>query len=134
MRAILLTLFSFLILVPFSNSQAQDNITPNLYGVLFYADWCSSCAILEPSVEEAKENGNFDPQNIQFVRFDLSNPETQKEAVQIASMYGFQELLVLNSGRTGYLAIVSAEDGQILARMNKNYSSSEIINMINAEL
>ena len=134
MRSIVLTFFSLLILVPFSATQAEETVTPKLYGVLFYADWCSSCAILEPSVEEAKTIGNFSPEDIQFIKFDLSNAETNKEAISVADTYGLSNLLGSNLGRTGYMAIVSSDEVDVLSRITKKYGAEEIVEMINAEL
>ncbi len=94
--------------------------------VLIYADWCSSCKVLDPKVKAAKSA--FDGKGLNFVTLDYTKKDkadfmAQAEAagveIAIAKAMG-------DSVKTGQLIVVSADGERVLSKVNMNHTKAEI--------
>lgn len=102
--------------------------TPKVLAVLMYADWCGSCKVLDPKLKAVQPE--FEPGNILFVRFDLTNERTAHQAGMLARTLGLAGLYEQNAGKTGYVAIVDRATGQTIEKITKDHSEQDIRKML----
>ncbi len=100
--------------------------TPKLYGILFYADWCGSCKILDPQIEKARGKADLDNEDVLFVRLDLTDAATRHQASLLASALGIGEFYDANAGKTGFMLLADPATGAELGRLNKDMDSGQI--------
>jgi len=122
---------SFIVLVSIlpTFSHASDP-QPEVLGVLFYADWCNSCKVLDPELAKAREESNLDTESVLFVRLDLTDETTSLQSHFLASQLGIGEFYAENAGSTGFLLLVDAETKEVLTRITKTSDADEITNVI----
>lgn len=116
MKKLLLT--AGLILSVVLPASAQNWVKPELQVVVFRADWCSPCRILEPSLDRAMRSLN-DP-SIQLVTidttqgatFDVANTAFDANVVDQYNMW---------AGLTGFAAIVDPDTKRTLGCLNITY-------------
>jgi len=101
-------MFSIAMLVSPTASRA-DSSTPEPMAVLFYADWCTNCKLLEPKYEPAHA-GLED--KIQFVKLDVTSKATQQQARATAQALGIGPLYTSNHA-TGWVALVDVNHVQV---------------------
>lgn len=99
---------------------------PKLYSILFYADWCPSCKILDPKLEQARVKAELDQKPVLFVRFDLTNADTTAQSELLAERLGLSRILAQNAGRTGYAMLVDAETGAPVSTFTRRMSDDAI--------
>ncbi|MBI1194845.1 MAG: hypothetical protein GC138_03230 [Gammaproteobacteria bacterium] len=101
-----------------STAQAQESaIKPQAYGVLFYADWCGSCKILEPKIQEARQSLKDSP--ILFLTLDMTDEVTKYQAAMLAGTVGLDSLYAENAGKTGYMLIIDANTRKVIGKLTK---------------
>ena len=105
-----------------SAAQAQSN--SELYVVMFRADWCAPCKIVEPSIAQALTILN-DP-SIESLTIDITTPAHS----EISAHKAFDRNIVsqYNSwlGVTGFGAIIDATNKQTLGCVNLKYSPQDM--------
>lgn len=121
--SVCLLLLSTLAAAQATKSTAKD-ATLKVIGMLMYADWCESCKVLEPKINEVKKE--FDGQGILFTRFDMTDEFTKNQSSLYASWVGLEEILKQNEGRTGYMLLVEATSHKILEKLVKTQTPDEI--------
>lgn len=126
MKTLILALFA--LAVPFSAlTPAQaDSHSPAAYAVLFYADWCGACKVLDPKVEEAKAKYDFEGKDVKFVKMDLTSRETIQESLAMADDLGIGEDIRPYGSKTGYMVVLSGDERKELARIGSTMSVDEI--------
>jgi len=96
----------------------------DLYVVMFKADWCGPCKIVEPKLDTALRTLN-DPA-IEYVAIDITDP-TRSE---ISAHKAFDRNIVpqYNSwmGVTGFAAIIDADTKQTLGCVNMVYDEASM--------
>lgn len=102
-------------------SHAKDDIV----SVLFYADWCGSCKILDPKVEEARESDAA--KDIKFVVFDMTDRNSIKNSQQIAEDQNLKPLLQKYGAATGFMVIYNRDKDEIIDVLGSGASPEEII-------
>lgn len=100
--------------------------------VLFYADWCSACKVLDPKIEAVKRD--YVREDILFTRLDMTDDFTQRQSMLLAEQLGLGSLARRHGGRTGFMLLVSSQDGRVLGRLLKSHSEAEIRQAISAAL
>lgn len=88
------------------NAQGQSPATvsqPTL--VVFYADWCGSCKILEPKLTEAF-NATQGHDKIARVTFDLTDETTSQKTESMADDKGLGDLYRAHQPKTGMAFLV----------------------------
>ena len=105
-----------------ANSAQHSN--PDIYVVMFKADWCAPCKIVEPNVHQAL-NTLRDPK-IELINIDISNPGLS----EIGAHAAFDRNIVhqYNSwlGVTGFAAIIDADTKTTLGCVNMLYDAQSI--------
>ena len=120
-----------MLMAPFSMADAQN---PKVLGVLFYADWCGSCRILDPKIEKARGKADLDNQDILFVRLDLTDATSRHQAELLASKLGLGEVYSENAGKTGFMVLFDGSSGKPIARLTKDMDADQIITAIDSAL
>jgi len=104
-----------------ATAQAYVPSTTDLYVVMFRADWCGPCKIVEPSLNQALTQLN-DPA-IEYVTVDITTPSLSEMSAHRA----FDRNIVpqYNSwmGVTGFAAIIDANTKQTLGCVNLVYDA-----------
>jgi thiol-disulfide isomerase/thioredoxin len=98
--------------------------TPELYVVMFRADWCPPCKIVEPAIATAL-NDLRDP-SIEYVEIDISDPGLS----EIGAHRAFDREIVSQYnkwlGVTGFAAIVDATNKRTLGCVNRLYDAGSM--------
>lgn len=103
---------------------------PKVLAVLMYADWCSSCKVLDPKLQAVRPE--FDQSEILFLRFDFTDEGTAFQSHMLAQTLGLSELYKRNGGRTGYMVLVDRTTGEIISIIQAGDSEAEIQQMLHA--
>lgn len=101
---------------------------PRLLAVLFYADWCKSCKVLEPKLDEVKRG--FQNDSVLFTRFDLTDEFTKDQSEHYAALVGLENFYRENDGKTGFLLLIDAKSKQLLGKITKEKTPEEIKSML----
>ncbi len=105
---------------------AAESDKPEVYGILFYADWCGSCKILDPAIQKARGQSDLDNEPVLFLRLDLTDATRRYQAGLMANALGLGEFFDRNAGATGFLLLVDAESGEIIKRLTKTMDAKSI--------
>ncbi|WP_371397881.1 thioredoxin family protein [Fretibacter rubidus] len=103
-------------------AHAQMQRAPDIYVVMFKADWCAPCKVVEPNLAKAL-NQLRDP-GIEYLEIDISNPGLS----EIGAHKAFDRNIVpqYNSwlGVTGFAAIIDGDTKQTLGCVNMLYDAN----------
>lgn len=103
---------------------AHANSSPDMYVVMFRADWCGPCKVVEPKLDKALRTLG-DP-SIEYVTIDITNPDRSEMSAHRA----FDRNIVpqYNSwmGVTGFAAIIDADTKQTLGCINMVYDAGSM--------
>lgn len=106
-----------------SAAQASTQ-NPDLYVVMFRADWCGPCKIVEPNINNAMKILK-DP-SIEVVNIDITNPSLS----EIGAHRAFDREIVpqYNNwlGITGFAAIIDADTKNTLGCVNMMYDAQSM--------
>lgn len=117
----LLLLGAFFTIALPASSYAKDDIV----SVLFYADWCGSCKILDPKVEKARENKAAE--GIEFIVLDMTDKNSIANSRQVAEEQDLSPLLQKYGAATGFMVIYDRTNDDILSVVGSGSSPEEII-------
>ncbi len=104
----------------------------NLAAVLVYADWCSSCKILDPKLTAARENEEFP--GVSFVTIDYTDRDVaglfeQADAKGIGPAI---RAYLADEVFTGWLLLVDLDDNRVVGQVVKSMEPEEIAGAIKA--
>ena len=102
-------------------AEAQDT---KVIGLLFYADWCGSCKVLDPKLDAVKPD--FAHQPVLFTRVDMTDDAAKAYAARYANYLGLGEIYAENQGRTGFMLLVDARGKKVLGSLTRNESEGDI--------
>ena len=94
--------------------------------VLIYADWCSSCKVLDPKVQAAKPM--FDGKGLNFITLDFTDKNRSGFMAQ-AEEAGVGPAISKAIGeqvKTGQLILVSADGKRVISKVGMNHTPAEI--------
>jgi len=97
-----------------------------LAAVLVYADWCGSCKILDPKLQQAKAEGPID--GVQHIVLNYTD-RNDDAFFASADELGLGVPIRANLGEginTGVLLLVDIDDGKVVADLRKGLSAAEI--------
>ncbi len=127
----LMAIFFWLTLSPLAQANPQEaNPQENVDATIveFYADWCTSCKILDPQLELAL--ATFTEAKIELVRLDFTKRDWDSVVAQaaIAKKYGIEEEVSLDHIKTGFALIVVDKEvrGRISAGMDAQMIQSSL--------
>ena len=131
MKTMLIRFLSVLSLVlvfsPFANA-ADDQ--PEVMGVLFYADWCSSCKVLEPQLDQARTESDLDNDSILFVTLDLTDETTIHQTKLLVQSLGLSDVYAAHEGTTGFMLLVDVDSKEVMTRLTKELEAKEISDLV----
>jgi len=103
-----------------ANAQLYQAVTPDIYVVMFRADWCAPCKIVEPRLESVLQNFN-DPR-IEYVNIDIGNGNGDSNAHKVFDR-GLVQQYNTWLGVTGFAAIVDGDTKQTMGCVNLTYDT-----------
>lgn len=97
-----------------------------LAAVLIYADWCSSCKVLDPKIQEAKAQGHID--GVQFVQLDYTRRDAEAMFAQADALGVGDAVRAQLSAevKTGILLLVDIDDKTVVDDLRKELSADDI--------
>lgn len=129
MDRLAITVLTF-VLVVFSQTGLASDRKTEVLGVLFYADWCGSCKVLDPVIQKARGKSNLDAEPILFVKLDLTDETRRNQSELMAEVLGIQDFYKENGGATGFMLLVDAETKKVITRLTKNMDAKKITKQI----
>lgn len=100
---------------------------PDVYVVMFRADWCAPCKIVEPRLSEALRTLQ-DPR-IEYVNIDISGGQGSWNANAVFDR-GIVDQYNRWMGVTGFAAIIDGDTKQTLGCVNMNYDAAAMTHHI----
>ncbi|MEM6327129.1 MAG: thioredoxin domain-containing protein [Bacteroidota bacterium] len=97
---------------------------PKVLALLFAADWCGSCKILDPKLTAARAGLADEP--VQFVTLDHTDADARAAAAATAREGGYADLYAEYAGKTGFVLLVDAESFEVIDRITKDDSEVHI--------
>lgn len=107
-------------------------IQPKLIGLLFYADWCGSCKVLEPKLNAIKPA--FAGQPVLFTRVDFTDDFTKEQSDLFAASLRFGAAYQAQGRATGFMLLIDAATGRTVGKLLKTQSEPELQAAIAAAL
>lgn len=101
-------------------------------GLLFYADWCAACKVLDPKLEAVKPE--FADQPIAFTRVDLTDEDTTAKSVKHVRDLSLEKIYAEHEGRTGFVLLVDAREKRVLGRLTHDQSEGDLRQAISKAL
>lgn len=103
---------------------ALESSQPKILGVMFYADYCGSCKVLDPKVESVQSELSEAP--VLFVKLDHSNDQTSKQAAMLATSMQIGEIYRDQQKASGFMLLVDSDSKKILGKITREMSKAEI--------
>jgi len=125
MRCSLKSILAAAMLVSMSGlASAADPVEPKVVGLMFYADTCASCKVLDPKIQAVKSE--FTGKPLLFTTFDHSNDATMGQAAMLAAALGVGELYAAQEKASGFMILIDAKSKQPLGKLTRDMSEEEI--------
>ncbi len=126
-----------LVAMIFSFSQAfagsgSKQAKADVVGMLFYADWCGSCQILDPKIETAEKA--FSGKPITFTKLDLTDSKTRAKAEKNSKKLGMESVFAEHGKKTGFFLLVDAESKEVISKITREYTEDQIKSEIKSAL
>ncbi len=106
-----------------STTNAYQNGTPDVYVVMFRADYCAPCKVVEPALDQALRSLS-DPR-IEYVHLDTGGRYGERNAHTVFDR-GLVEQYNTWLGVTGFAAIVDGDTKQTLGCLNMSYDTQSM--------
>lgn len=106
-----------------SVTQAYQAETPDVYVVMFRADYCAPCKVVEPALNQALSN-LADPR-IEYVHLDIGAGNGERNAHLVFDR-GIVPQYNMWLGVTGFAAIIDGNTKQTLGCLNITYDASSM--------
>lgn len=129
-RIIAAILLSATLVAALATVPTQDK--PQVIGLLFYADWCASCKVLEPKLDAVKKG--FADKPILFTRVDMTDDYTKSQSKLLAGALGLGSIYAENAPKTGNLLLIDARTKKVLGKLDKTQSKAQLKTNIAATL
>jgi thiol:disulfide interchange protein len=92
--------------------------------LVFKADWCTACRVLEPKLMTVMPQVAAQP--IRFVMLDQTDADARRAAATEARALGVAELYAAREGQTGYVLLVDASTKEVLGQIGSTDSVAQI--------
>lgn len=110
-----------------SFTQAYQVATPDVYVVMFRADYCAPCKVVEPALNQALTNLS-DPR-IEYVHIDIGAGNGERNAHTVFDR-GIVHQYNMWLGVTGFAAIIDGDTKQTLGCLNLTYDANSMTSHI----
>ncbi|ABI65327.1 hypothetical protein Mmar10_1034 [Maricaulis maris MCS10] len=96
---------------------------PRLVAAMFRSSWCSACRIIEPRVDDVRED--YETAAIDWVKFDftLGRRDSLRE---MAEAEGLLSIYDEAAGSTGFMLLIDRETGQVFEMVTMDYGRTQI--------
>jgi thiol-disulfide isomerase/thioredoxin len=133
MKNLLKTILATVALVGITNlATAAEPVEPKVVGLMFFADTCASCKVLDPKIQAVK--AEYVEQLILFATFDHSNDVTKVQAAMLAAALGVGDIYKAQEKASGFLILVDAKTKQPVGKLTRDMSEEDIKTEINKAL
>jgi len=106
-------------------AQAEEVVdeNPRLVAAMFRSSWCSACRIIEPRIDDVKDD--YENRAVEFIRFDFTMG--QRDGLRrIAEDEGIIDLYDRLAGRTGFMVLMDRETGTVIEMITMAYDREQI--------
>ncbi len=103
-----------------SAGNAYQGQNPDIYVVMFRADYCAPCKVVEPALNQALRN--IADTRIEYVHLDIGAGNGERNAHQVFDR-GIVQQYNMWLGVTGFAAIVDADTKKTLGCLNMSYDT-----------
>lgn len=103
---------------------AAEPAQPEVLGVMFYADTCGSCKVLDPKIESAKADYLTKP--ILFTKLDHSSDASKNQAALLAGSIGIGEVYKAQEKASGFMLLLDADSKEVLGKLTRDMTEAEI--------
>ncbi|MBL4854824.1 MAG: thioredoxin family protein [Robiginitomaculum sp.] len=108
-----------------ANTSANAQQRPDMYVVMFRADWCAPCKIVEPNLDRALKTLG-DP-GIQFINIDITDPFRSERSAHLAFDAAIVKQYNQWYGTTGFAAMIDADTKNTLGCVNLMYDVGAMV-------
>ncbi len=127
--ALLITMLAIGPAASFAKSSTPRSAqSPVVRAVLFRADWCANCHILEPILEKAMAQAAGVP--VELVVLDFTNPASWDQAIEVALDHNVVQTYNAYAGITGLVVLTAADTGERIDCINRTFSEAAIIHVM----
>ena len=106
-----------------SLANAYQTTTPDVYVVMFRADYCAPCKVVEPALNQAL-NSLSDPR-VEYVHIDIGAGNGERNAHTVFDR-GLVQQYNMWLGVTGFAAIVDGDTKKTLGCVNMQYDAGSM--------
>lgn len=103
-----------------------DVAVDRLAAVLIYADWCSSCKILDPKLQAAKAEGEIDGVSYHTLDYTARDEDALFAGADALGVGRAIREQLSGNVKTGILLLVDVDDRRIVGDLRKELSSEEL--------
>ncbi len=104
---------------------ARQPEPPLVRAVLFRADWCANCHILEPVLEQAMVQAVGVP--VELVVLDFTDAARWDQSIEIALDHDVVGIYNAYAGITGLVVLTSADTGERIDCINRTFSAPAMV-------
>ena len=96
---------------------------PRLVAAMFRSSWCGACRVLEPRVDDVRED--YAGQPVDWVRFDFTFGRRGglRETAEDAGIVDIYDQL---AGGTGFMLLIDRETGDVYEQITMRYDREQI--------
>ena len=103
----------------------SDQEQPVIRAVLFRADWCANCHILEPVLEKAMAQAVDVP--VELVVLDFTDAARWDQSIEVALDHDVVGIYNGYAGITGLVVLASADTGERIDCINRTFSAPAMV-------
>lgn len=107
-----------------SSAAYTGHTQPDMYVVMFRADWCPPCKVVEPRLKNAL--GQMQDQRIEYVEIDI----TDRGRTEISAHKAFDLEIVPQYNRwyriTGFAVVIDSDTKQTLGCINSDFDQASM--------
>jgi thiol-disulfide isomerase/thioredoxin len=115
-----------------AQDEADPQQKPQVVGLVFYADWCGTCRVLEPRIDEVKKDMTDKP--VLITRVDLTDEATRAQSQLFANWVGLGDIYQEQAGATGFMLLIDPQEKKVVDRITAQHSEEQIRETIDAAL
>lgn len=109
--------------VPVANGQTYNvrSAVPDVYVVMFRADWCAPCKVVEPRLQQAMRT--LQDSRVEYVNIDISSGQGDYNAHAVFDR-GIVQQYNDWMGITGFAAVIDGDTKRTLGCLNISYDTN----------
>ncbi len=105
--------------------KANGSPQPVVRAVLFRADWCANCHILEPVLERAMAEVTEVP--VELVVLDFTSPASWDRSIETALDHDVVQVYNAYAGVTGLVVLTATDTGERISCFNRTFSAPAMV-------